>query len=69
MSRRLTASKSKKKALELRNEKEIESIRKNFCAHCEEPAVGPDRCDWCEYGQRMDDLYWMQRMMDPEYGA
>ena len=69
MSRRISANKSKKKAFEDRNQKEIDSIRRDYCAHCQEPAVGPDRCDWCEYGQRLGDLYWMQRMNDPEYGG
>ena len=69
MSRRISANMSKKKALEDRNQKEIDSIRRDFCTHCQEPAVGPDKCDKCEYGQRLGDLYWMQRMMDPEYGS
>ena len=69
MARRVSANMSKKKAFENRTRIEIDLILKDHCSHCEEPATGKDRCDQCEIGQRLGDLYWMMQMSDPEYGA
>ena len=68
MSRR-SAGMSKKKSVEERNQSEINLILKDYCSHCNEPATGKDRCNSCEIGQRLADLYWLQRAANPEYGA
>lgn len=69
MSRRMTSNKSKKRVQEDKYQQEINTILHDFCGHCEEPATGPDRCDKCEYGIRLNDLYWINHMLDSEYGA
>ena len=69
MTRRVEANMSKQKAFEARTQSMIDMLLRDFCAHCEAPATGRDKCDNCDVGEKMGDLYWLMRANDPEYGA